>query len=512
MKQPCIDFEIESTYELLLNSVNIGIAVINPNMEIVVLNDQASKWFPDIDVTQRPICHRHINRVNPNQICDNCPVVETFKDGLTHEVIKRIPSDNPISYYKVISSPILSKTGQIIGVIETIEDITESLKNENAQKESEFKYRMLFNTMHNAVAIYKSVDNGKNFIFVDFNKTAEKIEKVTRANLLGKNVLEIFPGVRTFGLLEVFQRVWETGKPEHFPLKLYKDDRIEGWKENYVFKLPSGEIVAIYTDETEKKTKELEIENLSKFPSENPNPIIRFSNDGTLLYHNKTSNLLLETLDCSKEISLSGYWLYSIQDAFHSGRIKIEEIVCGQTIYSLTITPFTGSGYITIYGCDITRLKESENKLRASESKLQEQKILLEQKNIDLKEILSQLEKEKDKIKENILFNVENILLPEFQKIYKKADSSELMHLNIIKTNLEQILSSLGIKLKKTAKLSPKEIQLCTMIKTGLSTKEISKLLNISARTIDKHRNSIRKKLGLSKEKINLISYLQNLE
>ena len=55
--------------------------------------------------------------------------------------------------------------------------------------------------------------------------------------VIGKRVTEIFPGIKDFGLFDVFQRVWKTGKPEHHPIAHYEDKRIEGWRENYIYKL-----------------------------------------------------------------------------------------------------------------------------------------------------------------------------------------------------------------------------------------------------------------------------------
>ena len=107
-----------------------------------------------------------------------------------------------------------------------------------------------------AVAIYKAVDDGKDFVFDCFNKTAEKIEKVKKEDLIGKSIKEVFPTVVNFGLLDVFRRVYKTGRPEKHPVTMYKDKRISGWRENYVFKLPSGEIVAVYKDLTKEKQKE----------------------------------------------------------------------------------------------------------------------------------------------------------------------------------------------------------------------------------------------------------------
>ncbi|HPT40544.1 MAG TPA: PAS domain S-box protein [Candidatus Paceibacterota bacterium] len=62
--------------------------------------------------------------------------------------------------------------------------------------------------------------------------------------------------MKKFGLFAVLQRVWKTEKPEHFPISLYQDKRINGWRENYVFKLPNGNVVAIYDDITERKKME----------------------------------------------------------------------------------------------------------------------------------------------------------------------------------------------------------------------------------------------------------------
>jgi len=122
--------------------------------------------------------------------------------------------------------------------------------------ESEARCKGIVEHTVNGVAVYRAVKNGEDFIFVDFNKAAEKIENIKRKDVIGKSVLEVFPGVREFGILDVFKRVWNTGVSEHFPLSIYKDERIAGWRDNFIYKLPSGEVVAVYSDETERKKSE----------------------------------------------------------------------------------------------------------------------------------------------------------------------------------------------------------------------------------------------------------------
>jgi PAS domain S-box-containing protein len=136
------------------------------------------------------------------------------------------------------------------------QEIAERKSAEESLREGEERFRMMFENMNDAVAVYESVDGGKDFIFKDFNQAGETVNGVEREDLIGKSVLDVFPGVVEFGLFDVFRRVWQTGEPEHHPISFYKDEKISGWRENYIYKLPSGEIVTIYDDVTEQKQME----------------------------------------------------------------------------------------------------------------------------------------------------------------------------------------------------------------------------------------------------------------
>ncbi len=128
---------------------------------------------------------------------------------------------------------------------------------ESDLKEYQAKFDVLFNNVSSGVAIYEARNDGEDFVFVDFNAAAEEIEQIKKEELIGKSVTEVFPGVREFGLFEVFRRVYKTGTPEHHPISVYKDERIAGWRENYVYRLPSGQVVAIYDDVSARKRSEL---------------------------------------------------------------------------------------------------------------------------------------------------------------------------------------------------------------------------------------------------------------
>ena len=150
-------------------------------------------------------------------------------------------------------------------------------KTEETLKESEERYKGITQSTASCIAVYKPVNNAQDFIFVDFNPMAEKVERISKNEVIEKKVTEVFPGVEEFGLLKVFQNVWKTGKPEHFPVSIYKDDRIKGYRENYIYKLPSGEIVAVYQDFTERKQVEEELkkhrEQLEEMVAERTNEL-----------------------------------------------------------------------------------------------------------------------------------------------------------------------------------------------------------------------------------------------
>jgi two-component system cell cycle sensor histidine kinase/response regulator CckA len=132
---------------------------------------------------------------------------------------------------------------------------------------SEVRFRELFNKMGIGVSVYEARGNGDDFVFKDINPAGEHISKVKQEKIVERSVLEIFPDIKDIGLFDVFQRVWKSGVAEHHPVTLYKDKRISQWVENEVYKLPSGEIVAIYEDITERKRAEEELIRVKKLES-----------------------------------------------------------------------------------------------------------------------------------------------------------------------------------------------------------------------------------------------------
>ena len=128
-----------------------------------------------------------------------------------------------------------------------------------ALKESDQRYRAMFENMNSGVTVYQPVDDGRDFVFKDLNSAAERISRIRKEDAIGKRLLEILPNMDKVGLLTCLRRVWETGRPERIPIFHYEDEQREGWRDYFIYKLPSGEIVAVYNDITGRKDIEEEL-------------------------------------------------------------------------------------------------------------------------------------------------------------------------------------------------------------------------------------------------------------
>lgn len=111
------------------------------------------------------------------------------------------------------------------------------------------------------VAVYQYEND--DFIFVDFNKMAEETDNITKEQLIGKRLTEVFPGVKEFGLFDVLVRVHKNGGTEEIDLGFYEDERVRGWRKNQVTKLANGNVVALYTDKTVEKETEKQLQSFS---------------------------------------------------------------------------------------------------------------------------------------------------------------------------------------------------------------------------------------------------------
>jgi PAS domain S-box-containing protein len=204
----------------------------------------AEAFYADSDERKR-----FLDEVNRNGYVSDYEVTLKKKDGTSLPVA----TSSYLCY---------DESGKVLGVEGTWRDISRRKQTDAALRESEDRFRGIFDTSTSGVAIYEVMNNGvsgKDYIIKDFNKTALEIEGKKKDEVIGKSLFDLRPAIDEYGLIPVFQQVWKTGVPAYFPQKVYIDEKYSNWYENRVFRLQSGEIVAVYDDVTERKRAELEL-------------------------------------------------------------------------------------------------------------------------------------------------------------------------------------------------------------------------------------------------------------
>jgi len=144
----------------------------------------------------------------------------------------------------------------------TFIDNEEKLKLEVLQNKE--MLQELFDNMKSGVAIYEAYNDGEDFIFKDINKASLVMDAISREEAIGKRVTEAFPMVKQMGLFDIFRRVYETGISEYHPVSFYQDEKLSVYRENYVYRISTKEVIAIYNDETQRVLDKIALEESTK--------------------------------------------------------------------------------------------------------------------------------------------------------------------------------------------------------------------------------------------------------
>jgi PAS domain S-box-containing protein len=290
-------------------------------------------------------------------------VLERLRAGETvrNEELQMQKADGTPIWINLTLNSIQDAQGRVVESRSVVVDITDRKKVEEDLRRSEETYKELVELAPDGIVAIdtKGVITSVNAAFLEWTGYA-------REDFIGKSVLKVatlrardVPGyLRPMASL----LKGEIPPPTEFAYKT-RDGR-ERLAEAHVGQLKEKAkrvgYQFILRDITDRKKAEDERSKLSKFPDENPNPVLRISRDGSVLYSNKPSKPLLELWGYQEDESLPGEWLRYATDALREDSPQQANAICGDRVYSLTFAPIKDFGYVNVYGLDITDLRRGE--------------------------------------------------------------------------------------------------------------------------------------------------------
>jgi DNA-binding CsgD family transcriptional regulator len=161
-------------------------------------------------------------------------------------------------------------------------------------------------------------------------------------------------------------------------------------------------------------------------------------------------------------------------------------------------------------GTIATRIS-AEMELQDINKQLSLERKALQESNTAIRTVLTRIEEEKNEIYRDIKTNVDKILMPILIAMSLELPHTQGKYIEMLRTNLEEITSQFVRHLSNSYhSLTPTEITICNMIRNELRTKEIAQTRGVSAATINRHRENIRRKLKITNDDVNLATYLQS--
>jgi DNA-binding CsgD family transcriptional regulator len=184
--------------------------------------------------------------------------------------------------------------------------------------------------------------------------------------------------------------------------------------------------------------------------------------------------------------------------------------------FAVRVVPFRDdkNSHVIVTHENITPIIEIQEELEAKEVELRGERERLEETNIALRVLLRQRDEDKTRIEETIYVNVDRLVLPYLEQLLQgKLSDKQRTLAEVIDANLRDIISPFLQNLSAlNMLLTPQEIEVANMVRSGRTSKEIAEVLGISTSGVDFHRKRLRQKLGLTNSSKNLRSYLLGLE
>ncbi len=361
--------ESESRHRELVQNANSAIIRWKSDGTLTFINEYALAFF---GYSREELLGRHVGILLPKQDSTGTDLTGLVRDVVEHperyvnNINENICKDGQRVWVSWTNKPLLDERGNVAEILAIGSDITDLKRAEEEILEREQKYRSLFENMLNGFAYHMIIvdDAGKpvDYLFLEVNENFEKMTGLKRENVIGKTATEVIPDIMD----SAFDWIGEYGKVALEGTELRTEqfsEALDRWFSISAYRVKERYFAVVFEDITERKLATKRISDIAKFPSENPYVVMRAAKDGSIIYINESG---LKYLDEAYRPgrTFPAPWNALIAESFDSGVNRTFEMERSGSILSFIIVPVIESGYINLYGVDITERKRAEEKVR----------------------------------------------------------------------------------------------------------------------------------------------------
>ncbi|MBN1997213.1 PAS domain S-box protein [candidate division KSB1 bacterium] len=184
----------EQFLQNVFDAIQDGISVLDTDLNIVRINRWMEKMYDHrAPIVGQKCYYVYQKRTSP---CSFCPTKLTIQTGKPQSEIVPYPNEvNPVGWIDLSVFPIMDNDGRVVHLIEYVKDITEQKRAEQALRDSELRYRTLFDSANDAIFL---IDEDK---YVGCNNaTVHMFGCNEKRDIIGRSPWDFSPAIQPDGM------------------------------------------------------------------------------------------------------------------------------------------------------------------------------------------------------------------------------------------------------------------------------------------------------------------------